>query len=248
LTNKPPAQRRQLGIWGIENWPWEKWAPVVARYFAIITEMDAHIGRLLDRLGQLGRLDDTLVIYTTDHGDFCGGHGMMDKHFSMYDDILRVPLLMRWPGRLPAGLACDGFVSHELDIARTLLEIAGIEPPATFCGHDLVTLANGRLASRPDIFAQYFGTESGLYSQRMVRDRRFKYVFNPTAFDEFYDLAADPGEITNRIDDPASRDEIARLRRRMADWMREVRDPLLNNWTRPHLLGEPNIAARSGLC
>jgi arylsulfatase A-like enzyme len=247
LEHKPEAQRRQWRIWGLENWPWEKWQPVVSRYFAIITEMDYHLGRILAALDQHGTLDNTLIIYTTDHGDFCGGHGLIDKHFSMYDDLVRVPLLLRWPGHVPAGVTCDRFVSHELDIAQTLLAAAGVTAPDTFHGCNLLDAARGHGPSRPDIFAQYFGTASGMYSQRMLRDRRFKYVYNPTAFDELYDLEHDPGEIRNLIDDAALQPELARLRQRLAAWMEEIHDPLYNGWTQTELTGAPNQAQLAGL-
>src|SRR5690606_2108467 len=81
------------------------------------------------------------------------------------------------------------------------------------------------------------------FTQRCVRDRRYKYVYSPTAFDELYDLEADPGELTNRIDDPALESERVRLRARLAAWMESVGDPLLNPWTRVHLLNEKPFAA-----
>lgn len=98
-------------------------------------------------------------------------------------------------------------------------------------------LRNGASTNdRPDIFAQYMGSQFGLFSQRMVRDRRWKYVWNAVAEDELYDLAADPGEITNRAADPACADETRRLRARLVAWMEQIGDPLLNEWTRPLLL------------
>ncbi len=231
LENKPEVQRRNRRRWGVDGWPWEKWAPVVGRYLAEIELLDTQVGRLLDALDRRGLADDTLVIYTADHGDLCGGHGMMDKHFVMYDDVMRVPLILRLPGRLPAGAACDAFVSHEIDLARTLLAAAGVDAPESFVGRDL--LEPDRL-DRPDVFAQYQGTHQGLYSQRMLRDRRWKYVYNAVSTDELYDLDADPGEVDNRVDDPAAAGELHRLRERMGGWMSEIGDPLSPPlWTWP---------------
>lgn len=245
LENKPHVQRRQVDIWGLNDWPWEKFEEIVRLYFAEITHMDAQIGRVLDQLEAIGAAENTLVIYSTDHGDYCGGHGQMDKHFAMYEDIEHVPLILRWPERLPAGSSSDAFVSNSIDIARTILEVAGVEAPESFQGANLLEAAT-RPAEWPrhDIFAQYFGTESGAFSQRMVRDRRYKYVFNPTDLDEFYDLAEDPGELRNRIDDHAFEAEVRRLKARMMEWMKEIRDPLGNAWTRVHLMGEPPVSRR----
>ena len=234
-------------MWGIRDWTWQQWQEIVSYYFAVITELDHHIGRVIAALERHGLLDDTLVIYTTDHGDFCGGHGLIDKHFSMYDDIVRVPLVLRWPAGIAPNSVCDAFVTHELDIARTLLDAAGIAAPDSFMGMNLLDLAAQRVPHRTDIFSQYFGTESGMYSVRMVRDRDFKYVYNPTAFDELYDLRNDPGEIHNRIDDPGLKDELARLKQRLSAWMSSVRDPLDNFWIKTDLLGAPNRAQAAGL-
>ncbi len=91
LAGKPYIQRQQRVNWGVEGWTWDQWAPTVARYLGEITLLDAQVGRLLAQLDALGLADDTVVIYTSDHGDLCGGHGMVDKHYVMYDDVMRVP-------------------------------------------------------------------------------------------------------------------------------------------------------------
>lgn len=244
LAGKPAPQRRQHEIWGTGGWTWEQWEPFVRLYYAEVTELDHHVGRVLARLDELGRVHDTLVIYSTDHGDFAGGHGFMDKHFNMYDDVLRVPLLMRWPGRVPAGARPGAFVSQELDIARTILAAAGIEAPASFVGDDLVRLASGE-SGRHDILSQYFGTESGMYSSRMLRDERWKYVWNPLHDDELYDLERDPGELTNLADDERFADELARLRVRLVEWMESVGDRLCNKWTKVQLVGAPDAWTRA---
>lgn len=227
LAGKPDAQRRTRMRWGTEGWTWEDWQPIVARYLGEVTLLDAQIGRLLDALDRWGRAENTLVVYTCDHGDLCGAHGMMDKHYCMYDDILRVPLLLRWPGALPAGAVCDAFVSQELDVARTLVEAAGVAAPPSFAGKSLRAAATGADPEpRRDIFAQYMGSREGLYSLRMLRDRRWKYVFHPAGRDELYDLETDPDELTNLADAPAHADTLQRMRTRTGEWMASIGDPL----------------------
>src|SRR5690606_27325196 len=81
LVNKTYIQRQQLLNWGVEEHTWEDWAPAVARYYAIIAQMDDAIGSVLKAVEQAGVSSDTVVIYTTDHGDMCGSHRMMDKHY-----------------------------------------------------------------------------------------------------------------------------------------------------------------------
>jgi arylsulfatase A-like enzyme len=116
LEGKPYIQRQQRVNWDVEGWTWAQWAPTVARYLGEITLLDAQVGRLLAELDALGLADDTVVIYTSDHGDLCGGHGMVDKHYVMYDDVMRVPFIVRWPrlsveGAADAGRTCDAFVT-----------------------------------------------------------------------------------------------------------------------------------------
>ena len=231
LTDKPPMQAQQRRSWGVEGWPWERWAPVVSRYLAEITLLDRKVGEVLRALDEAGVAGDTLVVYSTDHGDLCGSHGMMDKHYMMYDDVVRVPLVARFPGRIRPGTVRDDFVVHELDLHATLLAAAGLQPPEGAEGVDLLAGETGRA----DVFGQYFGCQFGLYSTRMVRDRRWKYVWNLTAPDELYDLEADPAELRNRAADPAAAGELARLRGRVIDWCESIGDRQLNEFTRVQL-------------
>ena len=99
-------------------------------------------------------------------------------------------------------------------------------------GRDLVVQRIGP----DDIFGCDHGNQFGLYSQRMVRDPRWKYVWNAAAEDELYDLTADPGELHNHATDPDAQPELDRLRPRLVQWMEATEDRLLNRWTRPQLL------------
>ncbi len=236
LRDKPFIQSQQRRTWGVADWTWKEWSLVVSRYLAEITLMDEQIGKVLATLDRLGLRDSTLVIYTTDHGDYCGGHGQMDKHFNMYDDVVRVPLIMRWPGMIPAGVRRDDFVSHEIDLARTVVTVATNTCPDSFQGVDLVPVAKGEQGTgRRDVFAQFQGAQFGLYSQRMLRDSRWKYVWNLTDVDELYDLEADPGELTNLASHPDYGNELSRLRRQLTAWLESISDPLLNEFTRVQL-------------
>jgi len=237
LVGKPYAQRQQLRTWNVESWTWDDWSAVVGRYLGEITLLDHEVGRLLDALERSGRAEDTLVVYTTDHGDMCGSHGMWDKHFVMYDDVVRVPLIMRWPGRIAPGGTCDHFVSHAIDLARTFCGVAGIDPPDSFAGLDLLEVLGATSSPRPDIISAYHGNQFGLYSQRMLRDRRWKYVWNLTAEDELYDLDSDPAEIINLATDPACVSQLKRLRLRLLAWLQQEGDPLAS-WAGLVQLGE----------
>ena len=237
LAGKPYVQGQQRRTWQIEGWTWREWAPVVSRYLGTVSLLDAQVGRLLGALDRLGLAEDTVVVYSTDHGDMCGGHGMVDKHMVMYDDILHVPLIVRWPGHAAPGTTCDAFVSHAIDLATTFCALAGASAPETFCGASLLPLLAGEGDNgRQDVLSMYHGNQFGLYSERAVRDRRHKYVWNAAAEDELYDLELDPGELRNLATEPAYRHELDRLRHRLVAWMESIRDPLLNGWTRKQLL------------
>jgi arylsulfatase A-like enzyme len=142
-------------------------------------------------------------------------------------------LLVRWPERLPANQRCDAFVSSAIDIAYTICSAAGITPPNGFAGLDLFSQL--KEPTRADIFSAYYGNQLGLFSQRMVRDRHWKYVWNATAEDELYNLDHDPGEIVNLAEHPHHRQELHQMRLRLLAWMEQTKDRALNYWTRGQL-------------
>ena len=162
---------------------------------------------------------------------------MIDKHYVMYEDVVHAPLIARWPGRIAPGACCEAFVCGALDLARTICHAAGAPVPESFQGQNLLPLLAGEKAGgRSDIFSVYHGNQFGLYSQRMVRDARWKYVWNATAEDELYDLQVDPGELHNLAAEPGYGGELERLRHRLVAWMEETGDRLLNGWTRTQLI------------
>ena len=192
---------------------------------------------MLAALDELGMRDNTLVIYSSDHGDMCGSHGMIDKQHVMYDDIMRVPMILNLPGLIAAGQTCDAFLINSLDLPWTFLELAGVERPDTFAGRSVLAAAGGQDPNpRGDVYGYFCGNQFSLASQRMVRDRRWKYIWNAYAEDELYDLENDPGEITNLAPRDESADQLQRLRHRLVEWMEQTEDKLLNFWTRRQLL------------
>ncbi|HLH58436.1 MAG TPA: sulfatase-like hydrolase/transferase [Streptosporangiaceae bacterium] len=237
LTGKPYIQRQQLINWGVEDYTWDDWAPVVARYYAIVSQLDDAIGSVLRSLEDTAQADDTLVIYTTDHGDLCGSHGMMDKHYVMYDDVVRVPLILRWPGMIAPGTAVDGFTYNTLDLAPTISAITGIPAPCAGHGAPMLESRGGSLCpsralqEREHVVSTYNGQQFGLFIQRMIRTRSWKYVWNPTDVDELYNLDDDPGEIENRIGDGACAHMLAGLRQRLYDQLLSEGDSIVaNDW------------------
>lgn len=239
FEDKPYIQRQQLLNWGIEDYRWEDWAPIVARYYGIISQTDDAIGRMLDALDALGAAGNTVVIYTTDHGDLCGGHRMMDKHYVLYDDVVRVPLVIRWPGRVAPGLRSDAFVYNFLDLPPTILEAAGLPRGGARQGRSLLPLLTGEAVPdwRDAVVSTYNGLQFGLYTQRMIRTTRWKYVWNTTDVDELYDLEEDPDELTNRTHEPGHEELLRELRTRLYHELDAAGDTLVrNSWMRHQLL------------
>lgn len=247
FVDKPYIQRQQLASWGIEHLGWAEWSVFVSRYLAMVSQLDDAIGQVLAALEALGLADSTLVIYTTDHGDNCGGHRLIDKHYVMYEDVVHVPLIARWPGQAKPGTVRDEFVVHALDLASTVCEVAGLPIPDAYQGRSLVPLLRGESVAdwRQDVVATYHGAQFGLYEQRMLRDRRHKYVWNPTDVDELYDLERDPWELDNRIADPAYQDVLRDLRLRLLARLAEQGDGLVRTeWMKQQLVQGRKLPTR----
>jgi len=241
FENKPYIQRRQLYNWGLENRTWEQWSETVARYYAMIAQVDAAFGQICDTVDTLGCTDDTMIIYTADHGDMCGSHGMIDKHYVLYDDVLRVPLVMRYPRRIAPGTRIENFVHSCLDMAPTILDLCGLDIPDSVRGYSLFPLLEqGSDARRKDFaVSAASGQQFGLYTQRCIRTRTHKYVWNLTDVDELYDLTKDPGELHNLIHEPGNEELLQTLRADMTRELRRCGDPFLkSSWLDRQLSGE----------
>ncbi|MFQ6131769.1 MAG: sulfatase-like hydrolase/transferase [Armatimonadota bacterium] len=204
FEGKPSAHYNQLRNWAIEDMTWEDWQPIVAKYYGEVSLLDWCIGRVLQCLDDLGSAEDTVVVFTTDHGDANGSHRMYDKGYCMYEELYRVPLIIRWPGVTQPGSVSRAFVNDWLDLVPTALDIAGLPAPERLDGRSLVPVLSGEApADWPDMaYAEFHGMQFGLYTQRMVRTERYKLVYNGSDVDELYDLERDPHELHNRIDDP----------------------------------------------
>jgi len=162
-------------------------------YYAQVSFVDEQIGRILDELDALGLAENTLVIFTSDHGELLGDHWGWQKQCP-YEPVVRIPLIMRWPGRIPAGSRSDQFVDL-LDLAPTILDAAGLQWPATwtFPGDSLINPRGHR-----DRSCQFIECHSGPQRWIAIRTHRYKYVYwFCNGFEEFWDLQNDPNELVN---------------------------------------------------
>jgi arylsulfatase A-like enzyme len=204
MHGKPAFYRRQQNIFA--HFTEREWKETRACYYALITELDAQFGRLLDTVGRAGQLDNTIVAVLSDHGRYMGAHGFDAHNFGAFEEAYNVPLVIAGPG-IASGVETDAPVSL-MDLGPTLLELAGAQPLAAPDSKSLAPLLADPVGKRADYdscYAEYFGTRFWL-TQRVLWKGNWKLVFNGFDYDELYDLENDPNELTNRVDDPACRD------------------------------------------
>ncbi|NOY80613.1 MAG: sulfatase-like hydrolase/transferase [Kiritimatiellaeota bacterium] len=203
----------------------------IRHFWAYCTYLDDLFGRLLDRLDRSGQRDNTLVLYTSDHGDYCGDHGLFAKGIPCYRGAYHVPAVVRWPARIPTpGRRVDAPVSLA-DFAPTFLDAAGLTADQRFTGQSLVPFLDGSVPAswRDAVFTQCNGVEL-YYSQRSVATRHWKYVFNGFDEDELYDLQDDPHEIHNRAGDPGLTEVRRNLMRQLWRFARDEDDSMVNGY------------------
>jgi len=192
--------------------PREELAKDIAVYYAMISLMDKYIGQILDRLDALGLSDDTVVVFTTDHGHFYGQHGLIRKGPFHYEDMIRVPFIVRAPGsRRPAGSVSTALQSL-VDLAPTFLELAGLPVPRPMTGLSQRDVWLGRRQTvRDHVIVENHHQPTTIHLKTYV-DRRYKItVYHNRPYGELFDLEKDPGEVHNLWGDPACADLRARL-------------------------------------
>jgi arylsulfatase A-like enzyme len=232
FADKPAVHEQYLEYRGVADLDWEHWARAAAKYFGFVSFIDDQIGRIVAAIDEHLDAENTLVVHTSDHGDFTGSHRQFNKGPLMYEGTYHIPLVARWPAVVEPGVTCDAFV-RLLDLMATFLDAGGVEPPQDVEARSLVPLLEGRVPEGwPEtVFAEFHGDEFGLYSQRMVRSDRYKLVYNVPDTNELYDLRKDPAELHNLIDHPEYQETRREHERRLGEWMRETGDPLWP-WTR----------------
>ena len=167
-------------------------------YYARCTMQDEMFGELLQALEATGQAENTIVIYTSDHGDYAAAHGMWMKGVPSFQEAYHIPAVVRWPAGIDApGRNVDAFVD-QVDWASTLLEAAGLQPEQALSGSSLLPWFKNTVPSkwRKATCTQLNGVEL-YYTQRIVTTKDWKYVYNGFDWDELYDLTNDPHEMKN---------------------------------------------------
>ncbi|MCC2685560.1 MAG: sulfatase-like hydrolase/transferase [Paenibacillaceae bacterium] len=196
----------------------------LASYYAMTSLIDHHVGRVLDELDRLGIADNTLVVFTSDHGDYAGNHGLWLKGPIHYEDILRVPFLVRWTGRMPAGERTNSLVSL-VDLAPTFLDACGLAPTPNMQGRSqLATFEQPEQASRDWCLVEN-RAEPTFYVKTLVTDRYKLNYFLERREGELYDLQEDPLEYVNLYHRPEYAEIRTGLFMKLIDIYGELENP-----------------------
>jgi len=221
LKNKPARQKGKRR-YVLPRWKNEQYKDYIRRYWGYCSYIDAQIGRVFKTLHETGQWDNTIVVFTSDHGDMVGAHGMIYKLGSCgYEELYRVPAIIRIPGMTKPGSRTDAFASN-IDFLPTLLDAVHIKHPDAIDGKSFASLLKGKTTRHRDmIFSSYLDTSF------ICRDDRYKFVLNRKKGDvnELYDLDTDPGELKNFAYDPAHKDVADKMTRRILNWLRETNHP-----------------------
>jgi arylsulfatase A-like enzyme len=251
FVDKPERQQVFHELFGFAEMPDRRFREVRAMYYGMIQQIDDHVGRVMDTLRARGLADDTIVLFTSDHGDYAGEHRLLGKSNAFYDCLTRVPLILSWPGHLPAGETRDELVSL-VDVMPTMLGLLGIEVPDAVQGQAMPGALADAPPARQAVVSEYgaggpavtlddvrqlppearAGNGWPLLRQReahghgkMLRTHRWKYVHDVTGeVDELYDLDADPWELENLAGRPENLGILAEMRQHLLDWTLATED------------------------
>ncbi len=213
----PREQRKRLNL-----------RHLVKNYYRVLLSVNDNVGRVLDHLDATGLAGNTIIVYTSDNGFFLGEHGLFDKRL-MYEPSIRVPMLVRFPARVAPGQVDDRHMVLNVDVAPTLLELAGVPLPDPMHGRSMVPLLEGRDAPWRDAFLyEYYEypAEHCARKNRGIRTDRWKLIhfWEQPAEWELYDLANDPAETTNLAASPRHADIVRTLTARLDALRRETGD------------------------
>jgi arylsulfatase len=236
LANKPEVQQRdhrgahdQPGFMEFDALSDDEKRRITAACCAMVELIDHEVGRILDALEQTGQRENTIVIFMSDHGEMLGDHGIYLKGPHFYDEAVRVPLIMSWPGRFKAGLRSDALVELT-DLAPTLLAACGLTTEPQMQGrsfHGILAGGSDPQHHRESVFSEYLNSWTHRTYASMLRTNNAKIVVHHGSEPgELYDLSTDPDEFHNLWDDPARTPLKIRLLKDLSDRLAFTADPL----------------------
>ena len=238
FINKPLIQQKEMLRWNTSHLTWPDWQKVIAAYWDSAPSLTTKSNAFSTVLRRTVWRKNTVVVFSTDHGDMLGSHRLFNKGFHMYEETHHIPLVIRCPGATSPGTTCDEFVNL-VDLMPTFLELGGAAVPERLNigsqaspgldGRSIMPLLRGEtVADWPDdVFAEFHGYEPTLASVRMVRTDSWKYVYNPSSEDELYDMKSDPHELHNLANHLGYKHVLRRMKARMVNRLRETRDNIV---------------------
>lgn len=209
---KTQEERPDFGDWhtpftahGCEShlYPIEELKKDKATYYGMMSFLDAEIGRILDRLDELGLSENTLVVFSTDHGHFLGQHGLIAKGPFHYEDMLRIPMIVRMPGKVAAGAVSNDLQSL-VDLAPTFLDAVALPVPGLMQGVSQWDNWQGGMAARDFVLCENRHNPRMPHVETYIEADHKITVYREADYGELFDLASDPGEINNLWDEPAA--------------------------------------------
>ena len=224
VETESQGQPRKLTGRELVQWKYQRY---MQDYLACIQGIDDNLGRLFNWMEKKGLLENTVIFYTSDNGFFLGDHGLYDKRF-MYEESLRVPLLVRWQGKIRPGVMNKNLVLN-LDFPETFLELAGVPIPREMQGRSLVPLLQGKPSGqwRKSFYYRYYH-DPGHHNTRAhygIRAQTHKLVYYWKKDQwEAFDLIKDPRELHNLCQDPSSQGVVAKLKQELFRLKKEVAD------------------------
>ena len=211
LTDKPASQSKWMTAHRWQARSAADWQTQIARYQGTVEWLDTEIGRLLDKLDEAGLTDNTITVFTSDHGTLIGEHRMHGVGPFLYEEVVRIPLLVRWPGYFAAGKTRQELVS-QIDLMPSLTTACAIPMPSDIDGLSFVPLLRNESCTwRTAVTSLYHGAAN----VRMLRTTRHKYVWTAGDLHEVYLLTTDPLEMRNLIHVEEMREAVERLQERL---------------------------------
>jgi arylsulfatase A-like enzyme len=206
----------------------EKIGYMIANYYALVTEIDHWVGKILETLDELGLAENTIVIFTSDHGEMLGSHGMREKNV-FYEESERVPLIIRYPNEIDKGTVVDHYVTN-LDLFSTILDYAGLADNIQSDGRSLRDLIEGRSSDRPEYIVTEWNYRGDIISNYMVLHDGWKlmipYSESSTVINALYDLNSDPHEMNNLLgsnpDSERYREKAEELKGYLLEWLQRT--------------------------
>jgi arylsulfatase A-like enzyme len=225
------TQRRFINHYGDEvllsrEWQEKEWRAYLWNYYRMTERVDAALHKVLTALDESGLAENTLVLFTSDHGDGVASHRWTAK-LSLYEETTRIPFLIRWPKQIPAGRVDSSHLVSQLDVLPTFCDYAGIPALPSFRGQSLKSIIEREATWRDFVITELADDKLDPSRKgRMVRTSRYKYNIYSSGErnEQLFDLENDPGETQNLAYKPAMQAVVQEHRNLLRDWMQETED------------------------